>query len=415
MLTKPKPGVKLNPLHPLSKGLVGCWLFNEGAGNKAYDISGNKNHGVLENMLPNVQGSRWGGSKFGGGVRFDGVDDYVDCGNDSSLNVTDAITIEAWVKTSSTSSMHFLNKNALGTNAGYNFQIVSEKAKAKIADGSDIVEVVSTTNVNDDSWHHLVTTADFTTNMMYIYVDSVQEDSEDVSSIDSMANTDPLFIGANINNYANFNGFIDGVKVYNRALSAEEVKQLYHDPFCNLSRRTAWQPYVHIPGDVNLAGVIDGVGSLSGLLCLTLPFSGQIQSISNITGLLGLDLNMVGNISSLSELVSALKVVYGLSGDVTAQSAFSGGVQLIQNFSGEISAVSNIVATLNAITGLSGVVNASAQVDGTVYLDFQLSGDIDAVTTLLGSLWVGELSTLKVITDPSFTSLTKKYTFNLKI
>jgi len=44
---KPMYGVLLNPYHPLARGLVGCWLFNEGGGNSVFDLSGYGNHGML--------------------------------------------------------------------------------------------------------------------------------------------------------------------------------------------------------------------------------------------------------------------------------------------------------------------------------------------------------------------------------
>jgi hypothetical protein len=47
--TKPPVGSQINFGHPLSKGLVGCWLMNEGGGPTANDLSGNKNKGILEN------------------------------------------------------------------------------------------------------------------------------------------------------------------------------------------------------------------------------------------------------------------------------------------------------------------------------------------------------------------------------
>lgn len=71
ILNKPKPGVMLNPLHPLSKGLVGFWLFNEGAGSEVRDINGN-HHAKLINMSANSQNSGW--SNFN--LKFDGSSTY---------------------------------------------------------------------------------------------------------------------------------------------------------------------------------------------------------------------------------------------------------------------------------------------------------------------------------------------------
>jgi len=68
--------------------------FDEGSGTVARDASGNGNDGT-------IYGATWVNGKYGKALSFDGVEDYVDCGNDVSLNFerTDPFSIEAWVKT----------------------------------------------------------------------------------------------------------------------------------------------------------------------------------------------------------------------------------------------------------------------------------------------------------------------------
>ena len=70
-ITKPKPGVMVNPLHPLSRGLIGCWLFHEGSGNLVNDISGHGNNGNFGAAPPT-----W----ISTGLNFDMTvqDDYTD-------------------------------------------------------------------------------------------------------------------------------------------------------------------------------------------------------------------------------------------------------------------------------------------------------------------------------------------------
>ena len=46
-IIKPVLGTRLDSRHPLSQGLVGCWLFNEGAGTSVADLSGNNKYGTL--------------------------------------------------------------------------------------------------------------------------------------------------------------------------------------------------------------------------------------------------------------------------------------------------------------------------------------------------------------------------------
>jgi len=92
----------ISPLKP-----VGSWSFDEGTGTIANDSSGNNNNGTLYN------GPIWEEGQVNKALSFDGSNDYVDCGNDESLNITDKITIEAWVKLANKEFIHYtiVNKN----------------------------------------------------------------------------------------------------------------------------------------------------------------------------------------------------------------------------------------------------------------------------------------------------------------
>ena len=79
------------PEDTMTRGLVGYWSFDEGDGAIARDASGNNNHGTLTN------GPTWAQGKNGTALQFDGKDDYVSVPNNSSLNIADNITIEAWI------------------------------------------------------------------------------------------------------------------------------------------------------------------------------------------------------------------------------------------------------------------------------------------------------------------------------
>ena len=71
-------------------GLVGYWNFDQGSGTIAYDSSGYNNHGT-------IYGASWTSGKVNGALNFDGLNDYVDCGNNETLDPTQGATIEAWV------------------------------------------------------------------------------------------------------------------------------------------------------------------------------------------------------------------------------------------------------------------------------------------------------------------------------
>jgi hypothetical protein len=74
------------------ENIAGMWLFDDDQGNITEDSSGNGNDGELINGPKLVDG------KFGNGLAFDGASTYVNCGNGPSLDITEEITIMAWVQ-----------------------------------------------------------------------------------------------------------------------------------------------------------------------------------------------------------------------------------------------------------------------------------------------------------------------------
>jgi plastocyanin len=75
----------------INDGLVGYWSFDQGNGTTAYDSSGNHNDGT-------IYGATWTDGKFGKALSFDGINDSVVIPGSASLQISDAITIAAWVK-----------------------------------------------------------------------------------------------------------------------------------------------------------------------------------------------------------------------------------------------------------------------------------------------------------------------------
>jgi hypothetical protein len=101
--------------------LVGWWRFDEGSGTAALDSSGNGNDGTF-NGNP-----QWVVGYFGGALEFDGIDDWLDCGNDPSLDLT-TWTITFWLKVNENKNYNgFIIK---GNDAAENYEVLG------FADGS---------------------------------------------------------------------------------------------------------------------------------------------------------------------------------------------------------------------------------------------------------------------------------------
>ena len=234
--TKPPPRAMINPLHPLSRGLVGYWLFNEGAGSRANDISGHGNHGTLKNMSPNTG---WGGSKFGGGLQFDGVDDYViKTSMSPDFDEKSEISVSVWFKPNSLdtggASKYLISLPEVSS--GWNgIDIIQQNAIIgfDLATHSDDSLGMISTTLTDTDWHHITLTYDGIT--LKAYLDGASVGNDPVTLGTGLKHASKQL---NVGRFGSFGshcaGAIDNVRIYNRALTALEIKTLYHNPFCNL-------------------------------------------------------------------------------------------------------------------------------------------------------------------------------------
>ncbi|MFQ6119136.1 MAG: LamG-like jellyroll fold domain-containing protein [Methanosarcinales archaeon] len=217
------------------------WHFDEGSGNIAKDTSGNGNDGV-------IHGATWVYGKFGKALRFDGVDDYVEVPDSPGLDITDAITIEAWVKpltlTSNTYPMWKVNTYGLG----YGILIIggaSDKYQFAFHDGGSWQYVNTATSPTIGNWYHIVGTFDGLN--IRIYVNGALENTASYSGgINPTTNT--LVIGSGSPTVGHFNCIIDEVRIYNRALSAEEIKAHYERGQTALTLTKTASPHSIKPG-----------------------------------------------------------------------------------------------------------------------------------------------------------------------
>jgi hypothetical protein len=222
-----------------TSGLVGYWKFDAvNESDDTLDYSGHDN----DAQLSNITGSCGGGacpsqvtSRFGLGLDFDYVGDYVNVPHDDSLNMTEAFTLEAWIKTDSppgASLMDIITKaeQADWVSSNFRFGIQSGNSELQfiIGDGSDTNSTLGTTDVLDGEWHHIVATFDNAADTMIIYLDGSVEASNTNAVVEPITNTYPVMIGRCRNsNTALFNGTIDEVRIWNRTLTRDDVRMLY--------------------------------------------------------------------------------------------------------------------------------------------------------------------------------------------
>ena len=186
------------------------------------DISGRGNHGLVYGA-----GTPPPATPQALGYLFDGVDDYVDCGNNASLDITNEVTIAGWVKPNITSVWWgAFGKGASDTN-GYRIILQGSTGKPyfdfKTTIGSK--QLISTTVLNFGSWNHIVAIydPDGGANNVKIVLNGIT--TQDTHSGTILTTADPFKIGVQAAKY--FNGSIDEVRIYNRALSTSEIKRYF--------------------------------------------------------------------------------------------------------------------------------------------------------------------------------------------
>ena len=161
------------------------------------------------------------------GWSFDGNDDYIDCGDSPAFNLTNAITIEAWIKRSAIGSTERIVSKRITTDAakGYGWAIRNTNILYFTFWGiADIDSTLAITDITD--WHHIAVTYD-RTNMVF-YLDTTQEIIAETRAMNASPNI-KLMIGRRDNDGAaeEFSGLFGEVRVYNRALTPQEIQHNY--------------------------------------------------------------------------------------------------------------------------------------------------------------------------------------------
>jgi len=222
-----------------SADLVGYWSFNGSdsiVNDAAIDTSGQGNDGTIYGAVA-VAG------KMGQALSFDGINDYVRVANDNSLNFgTGDFSICAWINTNNDTTRQSIIVKGVPldgtTNAGYLVSYRGDTADDPIYftinddDASGGVAIKYNTGGIANSWIHICCVADRDGDGS-IYVNGVLKASSSLASIttDVSINAD-LAIGQTLSGGGPiagryFNGLIDEVRIYNEALTQDEVTTLY--------------------------------------------------------------------------------------------------------------------------------------------------------------------------------------------
>jgi RHS repeat-associated protein len=221
-----------------SADLVGYWKFDEGGGLTTGDSSGNGNGGTLQN------GPAWTTGKINGALNFDGLDDYVQVGPAARLVMTNSMTIGAWVYPTATGSGIVVNKEG-----EYEIAIAGtvQWAIANTVPGWAWINTGYVVSLNQ--WTHIALVYDGTA--VKTYANGALVHTYAASGPISQTTND-FRIGGRQCCPQFFQGRLDEVRVYNRALSATEIQTLANAPTGSRSPHNATQTPWPVPSNSNI-------------------------------------------------------------------------------------------------------------------------------------------------------------------
>jgi prepilin-type N-terminal cleavage/methylation domain-containing protein len=222
----------LDPLYS-NAGLVGYWPFEEGSGSSTADVSGNGNVGSWNGSSLGTNNTHYVGGKVGSYAgTFDGSTDYV-----NTANVADDLlymTVSFWIKTSGGSggNANIVGKivNVANTN-GWSAFMQPGGVRFVIQDGSGSNYVQRDgINIADGNWHFVVgiINGGFALGNVLMYVDNTSQSlNSTAGTVANISNAASVRFGTDVSSGQYFNGQLDDIRIYNRALSASEITSLY--------------------------------------------------------------------------------------------------------------------------------------------------------------------------------------------
>ena len=195
-------------LPPALPGLIGYWKFDEGSGTRAFDYSGYAHHGIITNAT-------WSSGKDGEALVFNGINSAVTVPSNIDLNLTDKVTLAAWIKYSSYNSGTIISKMSPGWSLDLNSSSQTQFTWGATLNHSQ--ENILSPNV----WNQVVATMDPESGS------AIYRNGEKVftgGAAVAPTNSSNLVIGSG--GVGPWSGSIDEVMLFNRALSSSEVTNI---------------------------------------------------------------------------------------------------------------------------------------------------------------------------------------------
>lgn len=224
--TTTSAAVTVNVSNTVSGGLVASYNFNEGAGTTVSDGSGSGNTGTI------FQATWFTAGKFGKALAFDGNNDYVSVNDSPSLDLTNRMTLEAWVRPTASSGWRTVLMKENGSEMSYGMYARESSNRPSVwmrvnpTSGSS-QSAGATPGLPLSTWSHMAATYDGTSLKLYINGTLRATKSQTGSMYVSGS---PLKFGGNAVWGEYFAGQLDEIRIYNRALTQSEIQTDMNTP-----------------------------------------------------------------------------------------------------------------------------------------------------------------------------------------
>lgn len=271
-LLKPTRALQIDWNHPLARGLTGCWLMNEATGEIVADCGPRRNNGSFHYS---TSAPTWKPGKHGSALEF-GSEQCIYCGTGKfGWDLTNEVSVVALVNQSANQANNIFARSGFVRPCRLSAYSSGTFKWWVYTDGTDcIINSTSSHAIDGSEFVHIA--GIWRTGHGRLYVNGVQEASESSSSgsLSFVNDSQPVGIGGTYeagNYFYCWNGRIDYVFVYNRALSAEEVRWLYQQSFAMFARPISPALTAVTTATVSLAGSASATSS--GIAALTLTGS----------------------------------------------------------------------------------------------------------------------------------------------
>jgi len=212
----------------MTDGLVGHWKMDDDVSGDAQtiiDYSGNGHDGLTDDSDDTLDCTSVG--KFNLACNFSGDNDTIEVTSSTDFQ-TQRPTVAAWIKSDNTAAFHqIVNYGVGGTNRGWRLITNGTSVMFGVRDGSTTYDAQSAFGtISQGEWHHVVGVYDGST--VKVYVDG-ELGTTTASFTGTIDYTSPpnLTVGGSETQSNDYDGAIDEVRVYNRALSSTEAEKLY--------------------------------------------------------------------------------------------------------------------------------------------------------------------------------------------